>query len=175
MKLAWQGRKIRPIDKNLFLYEMLKISLFCIFISIGVICREQLISGAWEEITYIQSFASGAFAAILMVLVFFLLLWRRRHVWDIANRQELARMILENNWFEAETRNGRKRITYFPTICIWYRRRGNRICVTVQIIRQYQEHLLQLEKKIETDLACELVSKEIKGSKCYYEFLADVL
>lgn len=172
-RLVWRGRKVRPADKHLMLYETAAILVLCFLSGMGLACRKQLISQTWDEITAGDLIPGVIFGGMLAVLIFSALFRQRKHRENIRNRQRLARMLLENNWFESETKDGRKRITYFPAI--WYRRKKNRICVTVQIsMGRYQEHLLQLEEKIETGLACELMSKETKGSKCYYEFITDV-
>lgn len=81
-------------------------------------------------------------------------------------------MILENGWYEAETSqdsgifkdlssDGKKeRITYFPKM--YYRMENGLLHIQTEItLGKYQDQLLHLEKKLETGLYCELVSKEL--------------
>ena len=174
-RMIWRGRKIRASDKNLVLYVVLGILLACFSTGVLLVCREQVLdgSGSWHNITGRQIMLGVLFGGMLAVLLFAVAAKQKKVKENIVNRQRLARMLLENNWYEWENRDGRKRITYFPKIR--YRRKKNRIFVMVQIsMGKYQEHLLSLEEKIETGLDCELVEKETRGAVCYYEFLTDV-
>ena len=101
------------------------------------------------------------------------------HRVDIRNRQAMARMLLENRWFETEPlqrhrQGGRmERITYFSAL--YYRRKGRYIYVTVKIsMGKYQEALLHLEEKLETGLSCELIEKDVRDIWVRYTFLNDV-
>lgn len=171
--MRWRGRRIRPHDRNLMVRNVSLILLACVLAGAALSFREYLSSGSPDGILPARLAAGGIFSVMLAVMVFSVLLRRRKWMENIRNRQRLARMLLENNWFESETGERGKRITYFPGI--WYRRKGNRIYLTVQIsMGRYQEHLLQLEEKIGTGLDCELAAKETKGSRCFYEFITDV-
>lgn len=105
---------------------------------------------------------------------------------QLSHRQKLARMILENGWYESEkTQDGgffkdlpdsrsREKITHFPKV--YYRLEHGLIHIQAEItLGKYQEQLLHLEKKLETGLYCELVSKELKDSFVEYVLLYDTI
>ena len=105
---------------------------------------------------------------------------------QLSHRQKLARMIFENGWYESEkTQDGgffkdlpdsrsREKITHFPKV--YYRLEHGLIHIQAEItLGKYQEQLLHLEKKLETGLYCELVSKELKDSFVEYVLLYDTI
>ncbi len=86
-------------------------------------------------------------------------------------------MILENGWYESETTqesgffkdlpasSKKEKITYFPKL--YYHMDHGLLYIRTEItLGKYQDQLLHLEKKLETGLYCELVSKELKGQLC---------
>lgn len=97
---------------------------------------------------------------------------------DLYNRQSLARLLLENGWYETEPlhygkKGGRIRITYFPAI--YYKRKGCYLHVMVKVtMGKYQKQLLSLEEKLESGLDCELIKKDTRGVWLHYEFLTNV-
>ena len=95
-------------------------------------------------------------------------------------------MILENGWYESKTiQNSRffkdlspaskkEEITYFPKL--YYRMDNGLLYIRTEItLGKYQEQLLHLEKKLETGLYCELVSKELHDSYVEYVLLYDTI
>lgn len=105
---------------------------------------------------------------------------------QLSHRQKLARMILENGWYESEkTQDGgffkdlpdsrsKEKITHFPKV--YYRLEHGLIHIQAEItLGKYQEQLLHLEKKLETGLYCELISKELKDSFVEYVLLYDTI
>ena len=61
-------------------------------------------------------------------------------------------------------------ITYFPKI--YYRMKQGLLHIRVEItLGKYQEQLLNLEKKLESGLYCELTDKELKDSYVEYTLL----
>lgn len=126
-----------------------------------------------------QSRAALLFTLLLLSGARAVLFIRRDEKKDLRNRQAMARMLLENRWFETEPlqryrQGGRmERITYFPAL--YYRRRKRNIDVTVKIsMGKYQDKLLHLEEKLETGLCCELVKKDMRDVWVRYEFLTNV-
>lgn len=106
-----------------------------------------------------------------------------RSLW---HRQKLARMVLENRWYEVKqvqndsffkdlgSSRTKEHISYFPKI--YYRMKGGLLSVQVQIsLGKYQDQLLKLEKKLESGLYCELVDKELKDSFIEYTLLYDMI
>lgn len=116
-------------------------------------------------------------AGVVLVLVEVIRL-NSGHYKDLYNRQSLARMLLENGWYETEPmqyrkNGGREKITYFPAI--YYKRKGCHLYVTVKIsMGKYQKQLLHLEEKLESGLDCELIKKDTRNMWGQYEFLTGV-
>lgn len=105
---------------------------------------------------------------------------------QLIHRQKLARMILENRWYEAEqtqlnsffkdlpSGKTKERITHFPKM--YYRLKNGLIHIQVEItLGKYQDQLLHLEKKLESGLYCELTDKELKDSYVEYTLLYDTI
>ena len=68
----------------------------------------------------------------------------------------------------------KKKITYFPKL--YYRMDNGLLYIRTEItLGKYQDQLLHLEKKLETGLYCELVSKELKDSYVEYVLLYDTI
>lgn len=108
------------------------------------------------------------------------------HWKSLLHRQKLARMILENHWYEVEQvpqnsffkdiggSRTKEKITYFPRI--YYQQKNGLIHILVEIsLGKYQDQLLKLEKKLESGLYCELVDKELKDSFVEYTLLYDTI
>lgn len=106
-----------------------------------------------------------------------------RSLW---HRQKIARMILENHWYEVtqtqtegffkdlKSSQKKERITYFPKI--YYQMKRGLLSIRVEIsLGNYQEQLLKLEKKLESGLYCELVEKELKESYVEYTLLYNMI
>ena len=104
---------------------------------------------------------------------------------QVVHRQKLARMLLENKWYESEqvqsdglldegTSRSKEKITYFPKM--YYKLKEGLIHIRVEIsLGKYQDQLLHLEKKLESGLFCELVEKELKDSYVEYTLLYDTI
>ena len=106
--------------------------------------------------------------AILVCLLVAFLFKRYRYdtVKQLYHRQKLAKMVLENKWYESEqvktdgffkdsSSRTKEKITYFPKI--FYRLKDGLIQMRVEItLGKYQDQLLHLEKKLESGLYCEL-------------------
>ena len=107
------------------------------------------------------------------------------HWQSLKHRQKLARMLMENHWYEViQVQNthffkdfnprSKERITYFPKV--FYRQSNGLIHILVEIsLGKYQEPLLNLEKKLESGLYCELTEKELKDSYVEYTLLYDMI
>ena len=126
-------------------------------------------------------------AALVCVLA---TLFYRRFQYDrvkqLFHRQKLARMLLENGWYESESTQDsgffkdlpattkKEKITYFPKL--YYHMEHGLLYIRTEItLGKYQDQLLHLEKKLETGLYCELVSKELKDSYVEYVLLYDTI
>lgn len=81
----------------------------------------------------------------------------------------------DNGIFKNLPSNEKKeRITYFPKM--YYRMENGLLYIHTEItLGKYQDQLLHLEKKLETDVYCELVSKELHDSYVEYVLLYDTI
>lgn len=105
---------------------------------------------------------------------------------QLKHRQKIARMILQNHWYEVETvqqegffkdlssNRTKEKITYFPKL--YYQMKNGYLIISVEVsLNSYQDQLLHLEKKLETGLYSELVDKELEDSFVVYTMLYDTI
>lgn len=150
----------------------------------------------WQTIT-IDSFTNqlnrpyfwGSVITALFICILIGYLYYRYRVDSIKQLQhcqKLARMVLQNGWYEAEqfqddgffkdlpSSKTKEKISHFPKL--YYYLKDGLIHIKVEItMGKYQNQLLQLEKKLETGLFCELVDKELKESYIEYTLLYDTI
>ena len=153
-----------------------------------------LIRMDWKTITveeilsqlHTSYFLGSVLTAFFVCLLLGVLIYHYRidTVKQLQHRQKLARMILENKWYESEqvqsdgffkdlsSSKYKEKITIFPKM--YYSLKKGLIHIRVEVtLSKYQDQLLHLEKKLETGLYCELVDKEIKDSFIEYTLLYD--
>lgn len=133
-------------------------------------------------------FWGSVITALFVCLLIGFLYYRYRidSVKQLQHRQKLARMVLQNGWYEAEqiqddgffkdlpSSKTKEKIRHFPKL--YYYLKDGLIHINVEItMGKYQDQLLQLEKKLETGLFCELVDKELKESYIEYTLLYDTI
>lgn len=105
---------------------------------------------------------------------------------QLIHRQKIARMIIQNHWYEVETiqsegffkdlssNRSKEKISYFPRV--FYKMVNGYLIISVEIsLNSYQDQLLHLEKKLESGLYCELVDKELEDSYVVYTMLYDTI
>lgn len=96
--------------------------------------------------------------------------YRYDKIKQVIHRQKLAKMILENGWYETKqiaqegflkdipSNKTKEKISHFPKM--YYRFEKGLLYIQVEItLGKYQEPLLHLETKLESGLYCELISK----------------
>lgn len=193
-----KGIRIRASDKSL-VFRFSASSLFLLFLMVTVILNlKVIITTNWISVAFFQNnnmqilfmpYRIFTFIISLLVCVMVTLFYYRFRydkVKQLIHRQKLARMILENGWYEAETSKDsgifkdlpsdekKERITYFPKL--YYRMENGFLHIQTEItLGKYQGQLLHLEKKLETGLYCELVSKELHDSYVEYVLLYDTI
>ena len=103
----------------------------------------------------------------------------------LLHRQKLARMILENKWYEADTvqdsgfftdlqSRSREKIVWFPKI--YYQMEKGLLHIRCEItLGKYQDQLLRLEDKLESGLYCELTDKTLHDGYIEYTLLYDMI
>ncbi len=189
--LSRKGKRIRPSDNHLVFYSLLFlfllswITIFLLF-HINFLLRTQFQKD--ELVPYFISFYGNA-SLLLSLCLALLIMWLWYHYRldtykSLTHRQKLARMILENGWYETKqvedfdifssTSKMKEKISYFPKM--HYQMKEGLIHISVEItLGKYQDQLLKLENKLETGLFCELVSKELKDSYIEYNLLYDTI
>ena len=191
-----RGKRIRPTDKDLVFHTALA-ALFPVFLLVVLLFHIRQIAGTnWQEVSLSQIiqdvnipyllFSMGVAGLVCLAAVLLFWRYRRDEVKQLIHRQKLARMVLENKWYESEQRKedaffkdlsssrSKETITYFPKI--YYRMKQGLLHIRVEItLGKYQEQLLNLEKKLESGLYCELTDKELKDSYVEYTLLYDTI
>lgn len=190
----FSGKRIRPSDKDLVFHTAISILLPVFILVVALfhaktileINRQEFHLPKASEINTLYLALSCIISGIVCLSLIFVIK-RYRYDWikQLYHRQKLARMILENKWYEAkqvksegifEDSSGRTRekISYFPKV--YYRMKNGLIRIRVEItLGKYQEQLLHLEKKLESGLYCELTEKELKDSYMEYTLLYDMI
>lgn len=193
-----RGNRIRASDKSL-VFRFSAGSLLLLFLAVVLLLNLKTIAATdWKSVHFLQDgsvhltvtpYMIVSVIAALLICGAAALLYRRfqyDRVKQLFHRQKLAKMILENGWYESETTqdNGffkdlpatskKEKITYFPKM--YYRMEHGLLHIRTEItLGKYQDQLLHLEKKLETGLYCELVSKELKDSYVEYVLLYDTI
>lgn len=193
-----RGNRIRASDKSL-VFRFSSGSLLLLFLAVVMLLNlKTIITTDWKVISLFQDgsvhltvtpyrIMTIVLAALVCVLA---TLFYRRFQYDrvkqLFHRQKLARMLLENGWYESESTQDsgffkdlpattkKEKITYFPKL--YYHMEHGLLYIRTEItLGKYQDQLLHLEKKLETGLYCELVSKELKDSYVEYVLLYDTI
>ena len=124
----WKGKRIGRYDDRLILRSV-------IFFALTVAALSAFVIRLTEGNILLRVFL--LFLIVVLYLLDMLYKWKSGNMTDIRNRQAMARMLLENRWFETEplqqskTGGRMERITYFPAL--YYRRKKQYIYVTVKI------------------------------------------
>lgn len=187
------GKRIRPSDASLF-FQFIFFGLFGVWLVFFIPFHVKfLLSTTWEFDPIQTHFMSmygliSLLISLVMVSVCAFIYYRYRydHIKQIMHRQKLAKMILENQWHETKqvmkegffkdipSNKTKEKISHFPKVYYLYEK--GMIHIQVEItLGKYQEPLLNLEKKLESGLYCELVSKELHDSFVEYVLFYDMI
>ena len=187
-----KGKRIKASDKNLKYHFHLKNVVIIIIITFFLFYIKQIqsfnLSFVLSEFnTNLINFVSnGRFfcfliIAIILVLLYILLIFKgcKSYLRQLTHRQALARMILDNNWYESEKRQRsesffdtntivrKEVITDFPKM--YYKFKDNHITLLVGVtMGKAQSKFLELQEKIETGLFCEFI--EFTAKEPYYKY-----
>ena len=193
-KIFNKGHRIRASDKHLVYHFSIGTLLF-VFVAVLLLLNiKQLMRTDWEHFSLLENgltlcpynFITILIATGVCALVVFLYY---HFCYDsfkkLLHRQKLARMVLENKWYEADTvqdsgfftdlqSRSREKIVWFPKI--YYQMEKGLLHIRCEItLGKYQDQLLHLEKKLESGLYCELTDKELKDSYVEYTLLYDTI
>ncbi|EHI99095.1 cell division FtsK/SpoIIIE [Clostridium sp. DL-VIII] len=193
-----RGKRIKTSDKSL-VFNFAAASLTVIFsIAFLLINAKQILHINWRSVSVLkngtfqfQITAYFVFSVIFATGVSSFSAWlyyrfQYDRIKQLMHRQKLARMILENKWYEAEqvqsnsffkdlhSGKTKEKITHFPKM--YYKLKNGLIHIQVEItMGKYQDQLLHLEKKLESGLYCEITDKELKDSYVEYTLLYDTI
>ena len=193
-KIFNKGHRIRASDKHLVYYFSIGTLLF-VFVAVLLLLNiKQLMRTDWEHFSLLENgltlspynFITILIATGVCALVAFLYY---RFCYDsfkkLLHRQKLARMILENKWYEADTvqdsgfftdlqSRSREKIVWFPKI--YYQMEKGLLHIRCEItLGKYQDQLLRLEDKLESGLYCELTDKTLHDGYIEYTLLYDMI
>ncbi|MFR6821362.1 ATP-binding protein [Streptococcus pneumoniae] len=189
-----RGKRIRPSGKDLVFHFTIASLLPVFLLVVGLFHVKTIQQINWQDFNLSQadkidipyliiSFSVAILICLLVAFVFKRV--RYDTVKQLYHRQKLAKMILENKWYESEqvktegffkdsAGRTKEKITYFPKM--YYRLKNGLIQIRVEItLGKYQDQLLHLEKKLESGLYCELTDKELKDSYVEYTLLYDMI
>lgn len=192
----YKGKRIRASDKSLLYHTALGTFGVIALLVMIPFHLNSLLQTDWETITFEEILLSlqtlyfwgSVIIALFVCLGIGILFYRYKidSIKQLEHRQKLARMILQNDWYESQeshsegffkdlqSSNTKERITHFPKM--YYYLKDGFIHINVEItMGKYQDQLLQLERKLETGLYCELVDKILKDSYVEYILLYDAI
>ena len=191
-----RGKRIRATDKDL-VFHTATAALLPVFLLIVLLFHgRSIMQTDWQDVTFTQLGESihipyllismGVAVVICLAAALVFRHYCRDYVKQLYHRQKLAKMVLENKWYEAEqvqsdgffkdlsSSRSKEKISYFPKI--YYQLKNGLIHIRVEItLGKYQDQLLHLEKKLESGLYCELTDKELKDSYVEYTLLYDTI
>lgn len=195
---TYRGYRIRASDKSLVFRFSAGLLLLLFLAVVMLLNLKSIITTDWKAISLFEDgsvylpitpYRIVTIIVATLICVLSALFYRRfqyDRVKQLFHRQKLARMILENGWYESESTqdsgffkdlpaSGKKeKINYFPKL--YYRMEHGLLYIRTEItLGKYQDQLLHLEKKLETGLYCELVSKELHDSYVEYVLLYDTI
>lgn len=193
----YRGKRIHESDKDL-VFRFATTYLFSIFLLVILLLHSKtIIRIDWKNISLLNKgkvhfdipymiISIVIAAAICLIVAALYYHYYIDYIKQLFHRQKIARMILENKWYEAEqvqsnsffkdlpSGKTKERITHFPKM--YYKLKNGLIHIQVEIILgKYQDQLLHLEKKLESGLYCELTDKELKDSYVEYTLLYDTI
>lgn len=192
----YRGKRIRAGDKNL-VFKTAAVPVVSIFLLVLLLFHgKTLLQTDWSKISIetVKGFHITPYLVVSVVIacivcfvaVYMYCYFHYDKVKQLIHRQSLARMILENGWYESEqiqdagffkdihSNKKKEKITYFPKM--YYLMKDGEIRILVGVtLGKYQEQLQNLEKKLEPGLYCELVEKELKEFFISYRFLYDMI
>ncbi|MGO5094264.1 FtsK/SpoIIIE domain-containing protein [Agathobaculum sp. LCP25S3_E8] len=191
----YRGKRIRPSDKDLVSQSACGVGFAVFCLSFVLLNLRTVLQSGWRVLLASDCGVNMPYRLFtLLVAVAFavtiIILLRRLFpdtVRQLSHRQKLARMVLENQWYEQaeQTRqdsffkdlpssNKKTKIARFPRM--YYRMENGLLHFQVEItMGKYQEPLLHLETKLESGLYCELVSRELRDGYVEYTLLYDMV
>ena len=194
--MTWKkkGNRIRASDKSL-VYHFYIGWLLLLFVAVFLLLNlRQLLVIDWKDFNLLHAGITWTAYNSITVLIatgvcalvaFLYYRYGYDHIKRLLHRQKLARMVLENKWYEAENTKdsvfftdlqsrSREKIVWFPKI--YYQMENGLLHILCEItMGKYQEQLLSLEDKLESGLYCELTDKTLHDGYIEYTLLYDMI
>lgn len=189
----YKGKRIRPSDQSL-VYRFIMCTLLSTWLVTYLPFHLMFLTSTdWTLASFQTHFLSLYGLVTLCIslmmtgaLIYLYYRYGYRHFKSLVHRQKLAKMILENHWYETKTvtqdrffedmpgGQPKEKISDFPKM--YYRFKDGHLHIQVEIkLGKYQEPLLNLETKLESGLYCELVSKDLHDSYVEYILFYDMI
>ena len=171
--MTWKkkGNRIRASDKSL-VYHFCIGWLLLLFVAVFLLLNlRQLLVIDWKDFNLLHAGITWTAYNSITVLIatgvcalvaFLYYRYGYDRIKRLLHRQKLARMVLENKWYEAENTKdsgfftdlqsrSREKIVWFPKI--YYQMDNGLLHILCEItMGKYQEQLLSLEDKLESGL-----------------------
>ena len=194
--MTWKkkGNRIRASDKSL-VYHFCIGWLLLLFVAVFLLLNlRQLLVIDWKDFNLLHAGITWTAYNSITVLIatgvcalvaFLYYRYGYDRIKRLLHRQKLARMVLENKWYEAENTKdsgfftdlqsrSREKIVWFPKI--YYQMDNGLLHILCEItMGKYQEQLLSLEDKLESGLYCELTDKTLHDGYIEYTLLYDMI
>ena len=191
---AFKGNRIRASNK-LLVYHFCIGWLLLLFVAVFLLLNlRQLLVTDWKDFNLLHAGITWTVYNSITVLIatgvcalvaFLYYRYGYDRIKRLLHRQKLARMVLENKWYEAENTKdsvfftdlqsrSREKIVWFPKI--YYQMNNGLLHILCEItMGKYQEQLLSLEDKLESGLYCELTDKTMHDGYIEYTLLYDMI
>ena len=189
----YRGKRIRPADKDLLFRSACCVTILIFLAVFALLNLKTILQTDWHRLSMLHwnvpyllfsGIVSAVIAGVVLALLYRLF---PDTVRQLMHRQKLARMVLENQWYEQAERtkqdgffkdlpspDTKTKIARFPRM--YYRMENGLLHFQVEItMGKYQEPLLHLETKLESGLYCELVSRELRDGYVEYTLLYDMV
>ena len=194
--MTWKkkGNRIRASDKSL-VYHFCIGWLLLLFVAVFLLLNlRQLLVIDWKDFNLLHAGITWTAYNSITVLIatgvcalvaFLYYRYGYDRIKRLLHRQKLARMVLENKWYEVENTKdsgfftdlqsrSREKIVWFPKI--YYQMDNGLLHILCEItMGKYQEQLLSLEDKLESGLYCELTDKTLHDGYIEYTLLYDMI
>ncbi|WP_025092738.1 FtsK/SpoIIIE domain-containing protein [Bacillus safensis] len=188
-----RGKRIKEKDAAL-VFQFIFLRLFSVWLLFFTLFHLSfLLSTSWQleafQTHFISTYGLVTLLISLVLTAACAFVYFRYHydqIKQVIHRQKLAKMILENGWYEKKqvtkesffkdipSNKIKEKISHFPKM--YYRFEKGLLYIQVEItLGKFQEPLLNLEKKLESGLYCELVSKELHDSYVEYVLFYDMI
>ncbi|EGO5016451.1 TPA: ATP-binding protein [Enterococcus faecalis] len=198
--IKYRGKRIRFCDHHLIVSFFCRLLLPPALVSLFLFHFPLLKQLNWRQLSLTnlpplstlpinlsyELLSLGVTSCLCIFIVYLFITFKIDFFKQLQHRQKIARMIIDNNWYDSETitedsffkdlpsSKSKEKITYFPKI--YYHMKAGYLHISVEItMGRNQDQLLKLERKLESGLYCDLVDKELQEGFIEYVLLYDTI